>query len=237
MSLDLSPDPLSVCPSSAHLAQFGSLLKDYFRSEAMLSEAVWTRYNRARMKIDAEPAPAEDFRNDILAIADTQDRKAFARLFAHFAPRIKGFLIHRGSPSAVAEDLAQEALLSVWRKASYFDPSRAGASTWIFTIVRNMQTDGLRREKRAALHAAAEPEPQEPPMQPDAALDVSEKEVRVRQAMTELPKDQLDVVKLSFVDGKAHADIADTLNIPLGTVISRMRIAMIKLRGILEDFA
>jgi RNA polymerase sigma-70 factor (ECF subfamily) len=187
---------------------------------------------------DKEQSSASDsFGQDICAIASSRDRQAFARLFAHFAPRIKGFLMRRGASAAAAEDLAQEALMTVWRKASYFDPARAGASTWIFTIVRNLQIDQQRRETRAALYAAAGPDDVEPPEQPDEVLSLSEREERVRRAMIDLPPDQLAVVKLSFVEGRAHADIASALDIPLGTVKSRMRLAMNKLRGILEDLA
>lgn len=187
---------------------------------------------------DKEQASGTDsFGQDICAIASDRDRQAFARLFAHFAPRIKGFLMRRGASAAAAEDLAQEALMTVWRKASYFDPTRAGASTWIFTIVRNLQIDQQRRETRAALYVAAGPEDEEPPEQPDEILSLSEREERVRRAMADLPPEQLAVVKLSFVEGRAHADIASALDIPLGTVKSRMRLAMNKLRGILEDLA
>ena len=192
---------------------------------------------RSSMTDKEQASGSDSFGLDICAIASDRDRPAFARLFAHFAPRIKGFLMRRGASAAVAEDLAQEALMTVWRKASYFDPTRAGASTWIFTIVRNLQIDQQRRETRAALYAAAGPEVEEPPEQPDEILSLSEREERVKQAMTDLPPEQLAVVKLSFVEGRAHADIATALDIPLGTVKSRMRLAMNKLRGILEDLA
>jgi len=173
--------------------------------------------------------------NHIVAIAQRQDRQAFAALFNHFAPRIKGFMMRSGVSADAAEDLAQEAMLTVWRKAAYFDPARAGASTWIFTIVRNLRIDGQRRLQRELLHQTATPDDSEPPEQPDEALDMSQRETIVRTALKELPQDQLEVVKLSFVEGKAHGEIAATLNIPLGTVKSRMRLAMVKLRSILGE--
>lgn len=192
------------------------------------------RQTGALMKQDPESGLADEMGSCILAIAASRDRKAFGRLFEHFGPRIKGFLMRGGASAHVAEDLTQEAMLSVWRKASYFDPSRASASTWIFTIVRNLRIDGLRRDKRAAVYASAMPEDQEPVVQPDEALNLVQRQVHVQEALKGLPPDQLEVVKLSFVEGKAHADIAETLRIPLGTVKSRMRLAMSKLRTVLE---
>lgn len=183
------------------------------------------------------PQSTADYNALILNIASTQDRGAFARLFEHFGPRIKGFLMRSGTSAALADDIAQEALLTVWRKAVYFDPAKASAGTWIFTIVRNLRIDRARREKRAALHAAAGPEDEEPPIQPDDALLQTQQQERVQKAIKTLPPDQLDVVRLSFMEGKAHGEISEELNIPLGTVKSRMRLAMIKLRSVLEDLA
>jgi RNA polymerase sigma-70 factor, ECF subfamily len=191
--------------------------------------AIMTEFNQS--------GSADEFGRRIQAIADHGDREAFAELYQHFGPRIKGFLIRGGAGAHLAEDLAQEAMLTVWRKAAYFDPSRASASTWIFTIVRNLRIDGQRREKRAAVHASAMPEDQEPVMQPDEALNLVQRQLQVQEALKVLPQDQLEVVKLSFVEGKPHAEISTVLGIPLGTVKSRMRLAMIKLKSILEVLA
>ena len=155
-------------------------------------------------------------------------------LYDHFGPRIKGFLIRGGANPQVAEDIAQEAMLSIWRKASYFDPSKASASTWVFTIVRNLRIDGLRRDKRAAVYASAMPEEIEPEIQPDEALNLMQRQKHVQEALKQLPSEQLEVVKLSFVEGKPHSDISESLQIPLGTVKSRMRLAMVKLKSVLE---
>ncbi|MGE3245708.1 MAG: sigma-70 family RNA polymerase sigma factor [Beijerinckiaceae bacterium] len=182
---------------------------------------------------DARPNPS--FYADIVAIAERRDRRAFARLFEHFAPRIKGFLLRGGAAASAADDLAQEALLTVWRKAGYFDPEKASASTWIFTIVRNLRIDGQRRIRRQAIYEAAMlHEDEEPPIRPDEALQSSQLQARVQDALRDLPEEQLAVVRLSFVDGKAHADIAEVLGIPLGTVKSRIRLAMNRLKGKLE---
>lgn len=171
----------------------------------------------------------------IEAVAANQDRDAFVLLFDHFAPRIKGFLMRANTPLASAEELAQEALLMVWRKAAQFDRSRAGASAWIFTIARNLRIDVARREQRSKLLDLESNEEREQPLPPDTLMLASEREQRVHAALGQLSDDQLRVVRLSFFDGKPHATIADELELPLGTVKSRIRLAMNRLRELLGD--
>jgi RNA polymerase sigma-70 factor (ECF subfamily) len=171
----------------------------------------------------------------IEAIAADQDREAFAALFDYFAPRIKGFLIRSNTPPAAAEELAQEALLMVWRKAGQYDRTKAGASAWIFTIARNLRIDVARREQRGRLLDLEATDEAEPPTPPDAMLLTGEREQRVHAALAHLSDDQLRVVRLSFFEGKAHADIASELELPLGTVKSRIRLAMSRLRELLGD--
>src|SRR5690606_2766745 len=116
----------------------------------------------------------------IQAIAATQDRGAFAALFDHYAPRVKAYLLRLGVPGPAAEELAQETLLTVWRKAGQYDPARAGASTWIFTIARNLRVDALRRDRPLPAWedlAQALPEPT-----PDELVAGAEREARVRRA-------------------------------------------------------
>lgn len=171
----------------------------------------------------------------IKAIAASADRRAFATLFDHFAPRVKGLLMRQGTPADLAEELAQETLLMVWRKAHLFDPQRAGASTWIAAIARNLRIDAARREKRSRLPDVLDIVDDEAPEQPDQALSGREREARVRAALTNLSGDQLTVVQLAFLEGLSHQDVAQRLSIPLGTVKSRLRLALGKLRGVLED--
>ena len=171
----------------------------------------------------------------IEAVAARQDRDAFVALFDHFAPRIKAFLMRSNLPAAAAEELAQEALLTVWRKASQFDRQRAGASSWIFAIARNLRIDSARREMRAKVLDLEANEDSEPPAPPDAELLASEREQRVRAALDHLTDEQRRAVRLSFFDGKAHGDIATELELPLGTVKSRIRLAMNRLRDVLGD--
>ena len=164
-------------------------------------------------------------------IAATADRAAFAELFQHFAPRVKSYALRLGAPGPAAEELAQETLLAVWRKAAQFDADRASASTWIFTIARNLRIDALRRERP--------PPPPEDDADPaplaDMLLSDAEQGGRVRQALAALPPEQLQVIRLSFFSDAPHAAIAESLGLPLGTVKSRLRLAMIRLRSQLED--
>jgi RNA polymerase sigma-70 factor (ECF subfamily) len=171
----------------------------------------------------------------IVAIAERRCRDSFALLFDRFAPRVKGYLLKLGCRPDQAEELAQEALLAVWRKADYYDPARAGASTWIFTIARNLRIDAVRRERHPE---DLEHEPDLKPDHPAAADDVisaGEREDRLRAAIHTLSPDQAQVVELSFFQDKAHSEISEDLGLPLGTVKSRLRLAMAKLRSQLED--
>jgi RNA polymerase sigma-70 factor (ECF subfamily) len=176
----------------------------------------------------------------IEAVALRQDRDAFAALFAHFAPRIKTFMLRSGASAQSADELAQEALLAVWSKATLFDPTTAGAAAWIFTIARNLRIDELRRQKRTPTHDTAEVDLEfqvDTGPQPDAGLAAAQVESRVRSALAGLPEEQVRVIELSFFEEKAHAEIAQALRIPLGTVKSRLRLAMNRLRGLLGDFS
>ena len=187
-----------------------------------------------------EPVDPARWARLIEAVAQRQDRAAFATLFEHFAPRVKSFMRRSGASEASAEELAQETLLAVWRKAALFDPRTAGASAWIFTIARNLRIDAARRERRGDTFNTsdidAEFEVDESPL-PDARLATAQSESRVRAALAELSEEQMSVVELSFYKEKAHAEIAQILQIPLGTVKSRLRLAMNRLRSRLGEMS
>jgi RNA polymerase sigma-70 factor (ECF subfamily) len=190
------------------------------------------------MMIGQEQPLTSDEQIALLAkIASSGDRSAFERLFRHFGPRLKTFVVRRGLSVTVAEEVVQETMLSVWRKASYFDPARAGVATWIFTIARNLTIDYQRRD-RSGVELDEDPsEAQEPPLSGEDMLMADERDERVRVAMTRLSPDQLAVVRLSFFSEKPHVEIAEELGIPLGTVKSRVRLAMQRLRTLLEDLS
>jgi RNA polymerase sigma-70 factor (ECF subfamily) len=169
------------------------------------------------------------------AIANQRDRAAFAELFAYFGPRVKAWMLRAGSPPTAAEELAQETMLAVWQKARLFDPGRAGVSTWIFTIARNLRIDASRRERHPSELMQNPAEEPDAPMQADRVLAISQQETRIRSALTLLPPEQADVIRKAFFEDKVHAEIEKELGIPLGTVKSRLRLAMNRLRLVLGD--
>jgi len=176
---------------------------------------------------------AMDWSDCIIAIAARGDREAFASLFGHFAPRLKSFFVRSGAAPGLAEDLAQETLLMVWRKAGLFDPARAQASTWVFTIARNLRIDAKRRERDPQAVAEFFDSPAEP--MPSEHLLSAERDALVRRALTQLPAEQAEALRLSFYEDRPHSEIAGLLGLPLGTVKSRVRLAMARLRILVED--
>lgn len=188
--------------------------------------------NKTRQK-EAVPSPEELIRL-IDAVARDRDRSAFAQLFAYFAPRVKSFLMRSGFAEHMAEEVAQDVMLTLWRKASYFDPCRAGASTWVFTIASNQRIDRLRR----ARSRDERPDPSDEPDQPLSGEEIAitaDREQKIRAALGSLSSEQAAVVRLSYFAEKPHAEIARELGIPLGTVKSRIRLALERLRGLLDD--
>lgn len=178
------------------------------------------------------------------AVAARADRQAFAALFKHFAPRVKGYLVRSGCDGDLAEELTQEAMVLLWRRASTFDPARAALSTWLFTIARNVRIDHHRRRQVSADSHADATDPWEADLQPadtalppDELVGAAQRERRVHRALAELPPEQALVVKLSFFEEHPHARIAEQLGLPLGTVKSRIRLAVAQLRRLLDDSA
>jgi RNA polymerase sigma-70 factor (ECF subfamily) len=171
----------------------------------------------------------------IIGIAERQDRSCFVALFTHFAPKVKGHLLSRGVREPVAEELTQETFLTIWRKAGQFDPDRASAAAWIYTIARNRRIDVLRREFPADDGRCGE-QPPEPPT-PEHELRTLEAERRVRMAVDGLPIEQATVLRLSYFEDLTHAEIASQLGLPLGTVKSRIRLASAHLRSTLDGWS
>lgn len=171
----------------------------------------------------------------IVAIAQTGDRAAFAQLFEYFAPRLKTLLMRIGASSGRAEEITQDAMLAVWRKAGLFDPAGASASGWIYRIAKNLYVDELRRDHRSAAATTDLPVQDDDVPQPDAIVSDRYMEARVRTAIAALSPEQLRVITLSFFEEKPHSEIAKELSIPLGTVKSRIRLAMQRLRELLDE--
>jgi RNA polymerase sigma-70 factor (ECF subfamily) len=178
----------------------------------------------------------------VRAVAVAGDRAAFAQLFKHFAPRVKAYLMRSGMAPELAEELAQETLVNVWRKAASFDPARAQLSTWIFTIARNLRVDHLRRQGDRGTDDTATDASGDDALavadadatRPDQRLEAARRERAVRAALRQLAPDQLQAVWLAFYDEQSHARIAGELKLPLGTVKSRIRLAAAHLRRLLQ---
>jgi RNA polymerase sigma-70 factor (ECF subfamily) len=171
----------------------------------------------------------------IEAIAARQDRAAFASLFRYYGPRVKAFLMRGGSDSEAAQEVAQEAMIMVWRKAASFDRTRAAAATWIYTIARNKRIDHLRRTGRPPIEAEDwltifSPEEEDA----DKSVLAGQTYARVKELLSGLSADQLMVIQKAFFEDKTHTAIAEELKLPLGTVKSRIRLALGRLRDALE---
>jgi len=177
---------------------------------------------------DDTDRPGTEWCDCILRIRETQDRDAFVALFRHFAPRVKAFLIRSGADAGLAEECTQEVMAAVWQKAHLFDPSRASVATWIFTIARNRKIDALRRMRR--------PEPEDlpwgPAEQPDQteSLALQQETARLGAAIAALPPKQKELIEKAYFGDLSHREIAARTGLPLGTIKSRIRLALDRLR-------
>jgi RNA polymerase sigma-70 factor (ECF subfamily) len=198
----------------------------YSRPEAMAS------YARKSNSVKTKTTKDLFWLECVTRIRDQQDQAAFAELFNHFAPRVKSFLMKSGADESLAEECSQEVMVTLWRKAHLFDPTRASVATWIFTIARNKKIDALRRQNR--------PEPESLPWQddqePDAAeaLELQQESTRLAEVIEELPDKQRDIVKRAFYGDLSHQEIAMETGLPLGTIKSRIRLALERMRHSLK---
>jgi RNA polymerase sigma-70 factor (ECF subfamily) len=169
------------------------------------------------------------------AVARRQDRAAFARLFDHFAPRVKGYIRRLGASDQKAEDIVQEVMITVWRRAGLYDAGQASVSTWIFTIARNKRIDDLRRERHPEIDPSDPALVADPLPAADHLLALEDMARLLRDAVRALPEDQALVLHKNFFEDKPHGVIAQELDLPLGTVKSRARLALAKLRQVVGD--
>jgi RNA polymerase sigma factor (sigma-70 family) len=187
-------------------------------------------YGQRRMR-EGSLAKAEDetdWAGLLVKVRDHQDRAAFAALFRHFAPRVKAFLMKSGAGAALAEECAQDVMATLWQKAHLFDPSRASVATWVYTIARNRRIDALRKARRAEpeeLDWGPEPEPDQA-----EAMEAQEETERLGLALKALPGPQRTLIERAFYGELSHSEIAAETGLPLGTIKSRIRLALDKLR-------
>jgi RNA polymerase sigma-70 factor (ECF subfamily) len=193
--------------------------------------------------IDSRPlgrmmrGPPRGAMSDLLTrIATDRSDQAFRSLFAEYGPRVRNFMLRQGVDAELAEELAQETLIAVWRKAALYSSEKGCATTWIYTIARNLRTDHIRRqriwqeltdEQTASLASDEQPA--------DEAIAEEQRRRRVQEVLRDLPEEQVEVVRLAFMEGLPHSEIAIRLSLPLGTVKSRIRLAYQKLRTSLEN--
>ncbi len=174
---------------------------------------------------------------DLLSrIAGKEDDAAFRELFELYGPKLRGFMMRLGADQGTADELAQETLLTVWRKAALYSADKGAVATWIFTIARNLRIDRLRKE--FAWQELSDQMKETLPsgeMPPDEMVAERQRQVRVRAVLADLTVEQREVVTLSYIEGLSHSEIAERLSLPLGTVKSRMRLAYQKVRTALED--
>jgi RNA polymerase sigma factor (sigma-70 family) len=171
-------------------------------------------------------------------VAEAEDREAFSRLFGHFAPLIKAFAINGSALAAAhAEELVQEVMIKVWQKASAYNPHKAAASTWIYTIARNCRTDMYRRLQKFDTPINADDIWQETESEElFTAVQQKRDAVRIRDMLEKLPHEQSQILRKVYMEGKSHSEVSEELDLPLGTVKSRVRLAMKKLQLTAERY-
>ncbi len=189
----------------------------------------------AKPTLESEPRPnASEFAACISRIATERDQPAFERLFRYFAPRIKSYCLKLGADASAAEEVTQEAMVSIWRNAGQFDPSKAAPSTWVFTIARNLVIDRFRKNRRPQFDLndpALVPEDQ---LAPDQLIEQTELQENIRQIVDALSANERNVLMLSFFENLSHFEISRRLSLPVGTVKSRIRLAFGKIRSKLQ---
>lgn len=189
-----------------------------------------------KKRTDASVALRKRMGDNLVAIGRDRDESAFADLYGYYAGRVKSFLIGKGMNEEIAEELTQEIMLTVWRRAESYDPAKAAASTWLFTIARNRRIDYLRGNSRIEVELddemldleTTEKDPQE------NFVANAQAALTLQKALEKLPQEQRQVMHLSYFRGQSHGAIAKWLDLPIGTVKSRIRLAMQSVRSSLN---
>lgn len=211
MLLDLAPVQTIYGAAPQPPALRGTKALDWVKRQALVSGGTET-----------------DWAGLMVAVRDKQDRAAFAEIFRHFAPRVKAFLMKAGSDAATAEECAQDVMATLWNKAHLYDPSRASLATWVFTIARNRRIDMARKARRPEPEAVVWG-PDEEPDQADV-YEAGQETRRLSAALADLPEKQRALIQRAFYGDLSHSEIAAETGLPLGTIKSRIRLALDRLR-------
>lgn len=192
---------------------------------------------KRRQLNDVETQQYSDQTVWMLAVKHDRDRVAFGRVFDFYAPRLKGFVMRTGVSSAQAEDIVQEVLLTVWRKAEQFDPHRAQVSAWIYQIARNRQIDVMRKENRVMPEELSDELKDEGATSEDASqiLALDQEAETLRVALAQLKPGQREMVEKAYLGELSHSEIQAETGLPLGTIKSRIRLGLEKLRHELKE--
>ncbi len=168
------------------------------------------------------------------AIAEEKNREAFMALFNAMAAKLKAYAVRCGATHADAEEILQECMLTVWRKAHTYNPNTASPTTWLYTIVRNKRIDFARKTKYELIQSDdLWPEPVGESMDSEVESDLDGR--AARKLLEYLPEEQRQIVYKVYFEGKTHSEIAAELDLPLGTIKSRLRLAMKKLDTIAKE--
>lgn len=182
-----------------------------------------------------DPAETERLNALLVRVGRERDREAFVALFHHFGPRLKSYLQRLGADAGSADEIVQDVMVAVWRRADSYDPILSSAGTWVFTIARNRRIDVLRRERRPEIDPddpALVPDPVDPA---DRAVELEQDSERLHRAIRTLPPEQAELLRMAFFEDKPHSAIAAERNLPLGTVKSRLRLALARLRKAMAE--
>jgi RNA polymerase sigma-70 factor, ECF subfamily len=185
--------------------------------------------NASQLVSSAVDVDGTDAASLVEAIASQRDRAAFARLFALYGPRVRSQLCARGASLTVADEVTQEVMLTVWRKAGQFDPRRGRVGTWLFVIARNCLIDHQRGQRWP------QPEPDDDVRAdaPDDQLAEAERQRDLRAALDELPLEQREALAGAYYRGRTMRELADEHRLPVGTVKTRVRLGLARLRACL----
>ena len=228
--------------ASNKMAQKNDPYSTALRNEGMLAQTLNRPHRKtriAKMPRD-ESKPVSQSKTDfsmqtvwMIAVRDDRDRQAFAALFDHFAPRLKGFIIRSGVSAHQAEEIVQDVMLTIWRKAATFDPHRAQVSSWIYQIARNRQIDLVRKERRPVPEELRE----DPGVEPDASqiLGLEQETGHLKQALATLKPEQREIIEQAYLGELTHQEISTQTGLPLGTIKSRIRLGLERLRHELKD--